>query len=177
MRFTRQQIASMPANIRLQLELGGSEHLVTPGPASERLLAARRKAVAKEERRAAGKPEETFALHVQTYALPRPATQLHFALKDLGRQWRFDFAWPAYMLAVEVEGLVVRNLRDLKAQKDVKVVYGGHATITGIREDMEKYNAAARLGWYVLRFEQELIRTGAAIQETKRFLESRGWKP
>jgi very-short-patch-repair endonuclease len=51
-----------------------------------------------------------------------------------GRLWRFDFAWPALKLAVEIDGR------------------GRHQTVAGVRADLEKHNAAQTLGWCVLRF-------------------------
>lgn len=56
------------------------------------------------------------------------------------RQWRFDFAWPLEKLAVEIEGGVLTAERK------------GHATVSGILRDIEKYNAAAEAGWLLLRF-------------------------
>lgn len=55
------------------------------------------------------------------------------------RKWRFDYALPAIMVAIEIEGI------------------GGvsrHTTITGYAKDCEKYREAAALGWAVLRFTQ-----------------------
>ena len=49
------------------------------------------------------------------------------------RRWRFDFEM-RNGVAVEVEGR------------------GRHQTFIGFRNDCEKYNEAARLGWLVLRF-------------------------
>ena len=54
------------------------------------------------------------------------------------RRWRFDFALIDYKLAIEVEGGVWTK--------------GRHTRPTGFIKDMEKYNAAAALGWRVLRF-------------------------
>jgi very-short-patch-repair endonuclease len=50
------------------------------------------------------------------------------------RKWRFDFAWPDVLLAVEIDGR------------------GRHQTIVGVRADCDKMNEAVRLGWRVLRF-------------------------
>ena len=55
------------------------------------------------------------------------------------RMWRFDFCWPAYRLAVEMEGGVFT--------KDTRHVDGA-----GYANDCEKYNAALELGWRVFRF-------------------------
>ena len=54
------------------------------------------------------------------------------------RRWRFDFAWPARILAVEIEGGVW--------------VRGRHSRGQGVQGDAEKYNAAAVGHWRVLRF-------------------------
>ena len=58
------------------------------------------------------------------------------------RKWPFDFAWPAYRVAVEVDGGIFSRG---KAGK-------GHASGKGIEKDHEKRNAAAELGWRVLVF-------------------------
>jgi hypothetical protein len=100
--------------------------------------------------------------------------QLLFAKEATGRLWRFDFCFPDYWLAVEIEGLAVQRLHDKNGP--VLVVRGRHASITGIREDMLKYNTAALLGWTVLRFEQVAVRPRDAIEMTMRVLAARGWK-
>jgi very-short-patch-repair endonuclease len=58
------------------------------------------------------------------------------------RQWRFDFAWPEYRVAVEIDG---------RGQGKPGAV-GRHQTVDGVRKDCEKINAAALLGWRVMRF-------------------------
>ncbi len=60
------------------------------------------------------------------------------------RKWRFDFAWPNLRVAVELEGGVWTG--------------GRHATGAGLVSDMDKYNAAASLGWLVLRFSATHLR-------------------
>lgn len=47
------------------------------------------------------------------------------------RGWRFDFAWPAARVALEIEGV------------------GRHQTNDGVRKDCEKYNTARLYGWTV----------------------------
>ena len=54
------------------------------------------------------------------------------------RKWRFDFAVPEIMVAVEYNGLFSDKSR--------------HTTVTGYTGDMEKLNAAQALGWKVLQF-------------------------
>lgn len=55
-----------------------------------------------------------------------------------GRKFRFDFAWPEYMLAVEIEGGAGTG--------------GRHTRKRGFQSDCEKYNHALLNGWRVLRF-------------------------
>lgn len=54
------------------------------------------------------------------------------------RRWRFDFAWPAYKVAVEMEGGIFTGGRHVRGQQ-----YAG---------DCHKYNCAVLLGWKLLRF-------------------------
>ena len=53
------------------------------------------------------------------------------------RRWRFDYAFPAYMVAVEVDGGVWSG--------------GRHINPAGYVADLEKLNTAASMGWLVLR--------------------------
>lgn len=66
--------------------------------------------------------------------LPAPVTEHSFHPE---RRWRFDYAWPDVKVALEVEGGIWTG--------------GRHTSSAGFLKDMEKYNAAARLGWRVLR--------------------------
>lgn len=50
------------------------------------------------------------------------------------RKWRFDFAFPSRKLAIEVDGS------------------GHYRRFAVAKNDYEKLNQAARLGWRVLRF-------------------------
>lgn len=54
------------------------------------------------------------------------------------RKWRFDFCWKAIKVAVEYEGIMSDQSR--------------HTNRKGYTKDSEKYNAAQRLGWTVLRY-------------------------
>lgn len=127
-------------------------------------------------KRAASK-EDDFDFQCRAHRLPEFVRQ-HLFAKSIGRRWQFDFAFPRFMLAAEVEGLVVRRLWDKPTGgKPVQVVYGRHATITGFMEDAVKYNTAAMLGWTVLRFAQQQVKNGEAIEMAIRVLASRGWQP
>lgn len=78
--------------------------------------------------------------------LPHPWREYRF---HPTRRWRFDLAWPDQRLAVEVEGGIWTN--------------GRHTRGAGMEEDMRKYNAAALLGWRVLRVSGRMIGNGEAL--------------
>lgn len=53
------------------------------------------------------------------------------------RKWRFDYAFPDYMIALEVEGGTFSR--------------GRHTRGAGYEKDIEKYNEATIMGWRVIR--------------------------
>lgn len=57
---------------------------------------------------------------------------------DEVRQFRFDWAIPSLMLAIEYEGVFSKKSR--------------HTTVNGFSEDCVKYNLAVCSGWRVLRY-------------------------
>lgn len=117
------------------------------------------------------KPSDDFDFQLRSRELPRFEREHLFAKQAYGRNWRFDFACQKYMLAVEIEGLVVRQING------EWICTGRHANVTGFREDCVKYASAAALGWMLLRFEQSQVKSGEAIDWTMRVLASRGWQP
>lgn len=74
------------------------------------------------------------------------------------RKWRFDFAIPELRIAIEVEGGTFSG-------KDTR-----HTTGMGHHEDCNKYNAAAMLGWRVLRYTAKHIASGQAYDELEIYL-------
>jgi len=114
-------------------------------------------------------PEELFASQCRQFQLPPFERQVLFAKQLLGRRWAFDFAFRGYLVAVEIDGVAVKRLGGRL------VVLGRHASIEGIRGDNEKLNAAALLGWTVLRFLQTDVKPRHAIETTMRVLAARGW--
>lgn len=78
------------------------------------------------------------------YGLPDPVQELKFHPKRL---WRFDYAWPDQKIAVEIEGGIWNK--------------GAHVRGKHFLSDMEKYNAAAKLGWRIFRFTPEQFNKGA----------------
>lgn len=69
------------------------------------------------------------------------------------RQWRFDFAFLEERVALEVEGGIW--------------VSGGHSRGSGVKKDIEKYNAAAVLGWRVLRVQPQELCTMDTVRMLK----------
>jgi very-short-patch-repair endonuclease len=80
------------------------------------------------------------------------------------RKWRFDFAWPSVMVAVEIEGGTWAG--------------GRHNTGAGMAKDCDKYNAATQMGWKVLRFTSSHLKSPdavfEAIMETMGFFKKAG---
>lgn len=73
------------------------------------------------------------------------------------RRWRFDFAWPAHMLAVEVDGGTYSG--------------GRHTRGAGYERDCEKANEAVLRGWRVLRVTTQQVDSGEALAWIERALE------
>jgi len=67
--------------------------------------------------------------------IPKAVEELQFHHK---RKFRFDWALPELMVAIEYEGLMSEK--------------SGHTTIGGYTKDCEKYNLAQICGWKVLRY-------------------------
>lgn len=76
------------------------------------------------------------------------------------RRWRFDWAWPAQRVALEVEGGVF--------------IRGRHSRGAGMVKDMEKYNAASLLGWRIMRVTPKQVANGEAVQLMRDWLDLHG---
>jgi hypothetical protein len=89
-------------------------------------------------------------LLAQIHGVPVPQAEFRFHAK---RKWRFDYAWRAYMVALEVDGSTWTG--------------GRHTRGAGWAKDTEKLNTAATMGWRMLRCQpRELLR--APMGETFR---------
>lgn len=92
------------------------------------------------------KAQQVTTLHdkvlAQLVGFPDPVTELLFHPK---RKWRFDFAWPASMIALEIHGGIHSG--------------GRHTRGRGFVEDRTKMNEGALLGWTVLEVTPEHIKT------------------
>ena len=103
--------------------------------------------------------EGMFDLLILEEELPTPETEHRF---HKVRRWRFDFAYPEYKVAVEVEGGIWSR--------------GRHTRGKGFQQDCTKYNEAALLGWLVLRVTARHIEDGRALVWLRRALVERGWR-
>ena len=77
------------------------------------------------------------------YGLPEPIEEFKF---HPTRKWRADYAWPKEKIIVEIEGGIWTK--------------GRHTRGSGFIGDMEKYNAAGRLGYRVFRFTPSELKKG-----------------
>lgn len=95
----------------------------------------------------ARKDQQVTTLHdkvlAQLVGFPDPATELLFHPK---RKWRFDYAWPARMIALEIHGGIHSG--------------GRHTRGRGFVEDRAKMNEAALLRWTVIEATPEHIKSG-----------------
>lgn len=111
---------------------------------------------------------DLFEFQLKAHGLKGWIREHRFALEALSRNWRFDFANREHRIAFEIEGLRVQKIGG-------KIVCTGrHSTPDGYRGDIRKYNAAAELGWTVLRADQTMVKNGEAIADLLRLLNRRG---
>jgi very-short-patch-repair endonuclease len=98
--------------------------------------------------------EEAFALQCKVEKLS-PLREYEFFP---GRKWRIDFAFVGNgkKVAVEIEG--------------GSGIYGRHQRPGGFEKDAEKYNCAAIMGWFVLRYTTQMVMRGDAINEVLEIL-------
>lgn len=106
-------------------------------------------ALAKEQARAKRDGLER-AVHQQLRALGLTDGMLQQHQFHQTRKWRFDFAWPAEKLALEVDGGTW--------------VAGRHSRGAGMAADCEKQAAAVIAGWRVLRCTTDHVKSGEAAR-------------
>tara|TARA_R110002167_G_scaffold132848_1_gene317270 strand:- start:254 stop:694 length:441 start_codon:yes stop_codon:yes gene_type:complete len=111
--------------------------------------------IARELTLTISKGEQLFMDQLMENQLDIPKTEYRFLKK---RRFRFDFAWPDRMIAVEVEGGVW-----MKGG-------GGHTTGKGYTRDLEKYNLATLHGWEVYRFTTQDVTKEIAIAFMKNII-------
>ena len=98
--------------------------------------------------------EDNLIFQLHALGAPEPTREHRFHPQ---RRWRFDLAWIDKKIAVEVEGGVYIN--------------GRHSRGAGYENDLDKLNAAQRLGWKVYRYTGKKIKSGEAAQEILMALE------
>ena len=103
--------------------------------------------------------EQTFLLHLRRLGIPEPVREMQF---HPSRRWRFDFAWPTWKLAVEVDGGTYARGRA-----------SGHTSITGMARDREKDAEAAILGWTTLRIDAVHVKDGTGADWVRRWIKER----
>ena len=102
--------------------------------------------------------EQLMQAQLDQSDLPTPEQEYTFT--D-ARRWRFDFAWPEYKVACEVEGGIWAR--------------GRHVRGDGFRKDCIKYNYAATLGWLVVRVTADMVNDNTALDWCRLALRRRGW--
>lgn len=102
---------------------------------------------AKQGTRQSSEGEDELATHLRACRI-RFEQEYKFHAK---RKWRADFWIIGTKILVEVEGGIWSG--------------GRHTRAKGYLGDMEKYNAAAILGFKVLRFDTQQVKSGLAIKQ------------
>ena len=99
------------------------------------------------------KLEDLFEWQLRVTGCPEHVREYRF---DAVRRWRFDFAWPERLFAVEIDG--------------GEYVQGRHMRSAGARADNVKMNTAAAQGWTVHRWTGSQVKSGQAVAATEAFL-------
>jgi hypothetical protein len=102
--------------------------------------------------------EDRLALQIKACQLPIPDREYLF---HPTRRWRVDFAWPEFMVLVEIEGLTPQG--------------GRHQRLAGFEADAVKYGEAQRLGFTVVRLTPTQVRTGAGVRLISDVLQRASW--
>lgn len=92
-----------------------------------------------------GDAVQLLAVDIIALGLPAPEREFRFAPP---RRYRFDFAWPAQEVAIEVDGGTWTG--------------GRHTSGVGFANDCRKLNLATLRGWRVYRFTTTMVRDGEA---------------
>lgn len=90
---------------------------------------------------------EKFESLVYASELLRPSCQKEYLVVE-GRRWRWDYAWPEVLLAVEIDGFGF-----------------GHQTQKRLSAAAEKQNAGVLEGWTVLRYTTGMVSSKANCQQ------------
>lgn len=97
--------------------------------------------------KAPSKADLAMRFQCKALGLPDPVAEFRF---HETRRWRFDYAFPAEKVALEIDGGVFMDGG------------GRHTRGSGYRDDCEKLAEAAILGWRVIRCLPEQVIDGTA---------------
>lgn len=100
--------------------------------------------------------ERSFETQLRFINAPAAVREHRF---DPVRKWRFDFAWPDLLVAVEIEG--------------GSFIQGRHTRGESFKADCVKYCEAAIAGWLVLRVTTAMVDDGSAVSLLGRALWAR----
>ena len=112
--------------------------------------------------------EEELALHIRAHRLPQPTREHPFG-QAIGRNWRFDFAWPGIEVTLPwSDACTWRDRGEAPRTRLAVEIDGGksggvHRIASRFQSDCVKLNVAATLGWLVLRFTSEDISSLRAV--------------
>lgn len=94
-----------------------------------------------------------LAVICDRHDLPTPILEHRF---HPSRKWKFDYAWPTFWIALEMEGGAYSG--------------HGHRSVGKFLKDIEKYNMAAVMGWRVIRCTTDQMADGTAFEMVRRAL-------
>ena len=97
-----------------------------------------------------------FPQFCEQNGIPAPEREYPFA-QTKGRKWRFDYCWPDYSVALEVDGGVWTG--------------GRHTRGSGWLKDTEKLNTATTMGWRLLRCTPEMLCTAEMAETIRKSLD------
>ena len=103
------------------------------------------------------KIEDQFLKQMEDNGFPSSVREYYF---HPVRKWRADFAFPAHKLLIEIEGGAFTR--------------GRHVRGYGYRNDCQKYNNAIMVGFTVLRFTSDMVRSNEAIRTVAVVMQQRG---
>ena len=116
-----------------------------------------RKTAVKSKRKSRGAKVESIGESLLSMQLKALKIEFEQEFKfHAKRKWRADFHITGKKLLVEVEGGIWSG--------------GRHTRGKGYLGDMEKYNAATVMGYRVIRFSTEQVKSGLAVQQIEKMV-------
>lgn len=106
--------------------------------------------------------EDLLAFQIRSLGLPIPERQYPFA-QSVERKFLADFAFPGYLLLVEVNGGIWRKGG------------GAHSHPSNIERDIKKQQCAVLLGFNLLPVTTDEVTSGEAVAIVQKALIVRGW--